>query len=141
MHLIVYTSEFTLDDNKADIELSDIECKAKNCNPITEITGVLFYHKQRFVQIIEGERESLESLMTVLEKDNRHKNIERLVDQEINKRGFKQWNMDTFNLSKKGALNKSELEKITAAYNKNIEMDSAMLVTIYKYLLNTHELS
>jgi len=141
MHLIVYTSEFNLDNSKADITLSNISSKAKDNNPETGITGLLFYHNQRFLQIIEGEKQSLEDLMSIIAKDKRHRNIERLIDQPIKKRGFNKWNMDAFNLDSSETLNIDELKTITAAFKANIEMDTGMLVTIYKTLLKSHALS
>lgn len=141
MHLIVYTSEFTLEESEAESVLTDIASKAKLNNPLMEITGLLFYHNRRFVQIIEGEKNSLEDLMSILDEDRRHKNVERIIDQETHKRGFKQWNMDTFNLSSSDIIKPEELKKITHAYKKNLQMDSEMLSSIYKTLLKTHGLA
>lgn len=137
MHLIVYTSEFTRDSSDADAVLSDIVGTAKKRNPSMGVTGLLFYHNRRFVQVIEGEKDSLEELIAILVKDNRHKNIERLVDQAIMKRGFREWNMDSFNLDSTDTISADELTNITNAYKANIQMDSEILVTVYKALLKS----
>lgn len=137
MHLIVYTSEFTRDSSEADAVLSDIVGTAKKRNPSMGVTGLLFYHNRRFVQVIEGEKDSLEELIAILVKDNRHKNIERLVDQAIMKRGFREWNMDSFNLDSTDTISADELTNITNAYKANIQMDSEILVTVYKALLKS----
>jgi hypothetical protein len=55
MHLIVYTSTLTDPDNINTI-LTDIVVQSKKNNPRLGITGLLFYHNQRFLQIIEGKQ-------------------------------------------------------------------------------------
>ncbi|MGB5603860.1 MAG: BLUF domain-containing protein, partial [Gammaproteobacteria bacterium] len=112
MHLVVYTSEYV--GRKEDINsvLDDIVKTSKINNPAHEITGLLFYHNQRFIQVLEGEREALEELMSILEKDHRHKNIQRILDQPIKKRGFMDWNMDSCNLSEDQDIEPEELIRI-----------------------------
>jgi hypothetical protein len=135
MHLIVYTSEYI--GRKEDINpvLDDIVKKSKINNPEHGITGLLFYHNQRFIQVLEGEKDSLEGLMSILEKDNRHKNIQRILDQPIKKRGFRDWNMDSLNLSEDQDIDPDELIRIRDAYKKHLLVDSKFLVEFYKAML------
>lgn len=88
MHLIVYTSKYTGLEEEIDSVLNNICLLSKRNNFKHDITGVLFYHNKRFLQIIEGNIDPLEKLMTILEHDARHKNIERLIDSSIPKRSF-----------------------------------------------------
>jgi hypothetical protein len=141
MHIIVYTSELAHINNDINNSLCDIVKKAKANNLKLGITGVIFYHNKRFVQIIEGEKDSLEYLMSIIEKDTRHKNIVRIIDEEINKRGFMQWNMDSFNLDENDKIDPEELENIRDAYKRNLKLDSELLVVIYKKLLASHTLN
>ncbi len=141
MHLIVYTSESTLKNTDINKTLDDISRKARLNNKNLNITGLLFYHNRRFVQILEGSTESLEKLLKIIEKDKRHKNIERIIDEEINKRGFEEWNMDSFNISENEEIDPVELKKITDAMKKNLVLDSLLLTTLYKSLLNSRDLN
>ena len=140
MHLIVYTSEFSGNNDHIDDVIEKILEKAKKRNVEHGITGLLFYHQGRFLQIIEGSKDSLNDLMTKLESDPRHTNVERLVDEEIKVRSFDNWNMDSFNLSSQEPLDKDELINIGNVYKKTISTRSALLTRFYKAMLASHEL-
>lgn len=135
MHLIVYTSEYTGRKEDIDLVLDDIVKTSKINNLEHEITGLLFYHNQRFIQVLEGERDALEELMSIIEQDHRHKDIERILDQPIKKRGFIGWNMDSCNLSKHQDIVPEELIRIRDAYKRNLLVDSKYLVEFYKAML------
>lgn len=140
MHLIVYTSESTLANTDINKTLDAISKKARINNKSLNITGLLFYHNHRFVQILEGSKESLEKLLKIIDKDTRHKNIERIIDEKVNKRGFEEWNMDSFNILENEEIDPAELKKITDAMKKNLLLDSLLLTTLYKSLLNSRDL-
>jgi hypothetical protein len=89
--------------------------------------------------VLEGDREALEGLMAILEKDDRHRNIQRIVDQPIKKRSFKEWNMDSFNLSEETAIDPDELIRIRDAYKKHLLVDSRLMVELYKAMLSMEE--
>ena len=135
MHLIVYTSEYIGRDEDINSALDDLVRKSQINNPEFGITGLLFYHNRRFIQVLEGDRKALEGLMSILEKDNRHKNIQRILDQPIKKRGFQDWNMDSLNLSEDQHIDPDELIRIRDAYKKHLLVDSRFLVELYKAML------
>ena len=135
MHFIVYTSEYIGKEEDINPVLDDIVKKSKIHNPEYGITGLLFYHNQRFIQVLEGERDALEGLMSILEKDNRHRNIQRIIDQQIKKRGFNDWNMDSLNLAEGQDIDPDELIRIRDAYKKHLLVDSRLLVDFYKAML------
>lgn len=135
MHFIVYTSEYIGKEEDINLVLDDIVKKSKINNPVYGITGLLFYHNKRFIQVLEGEKEALEGLMSILEKDNRHKNIQRILDQQIKKRGFMDWNMDSLNLTEGQDIDPDELIRIRDAYKKHLFVDSKLLVEFYKAML------
>jgi hypothetical protein len=135
MHLIVYTSHYCDPPNALERNLKNITERAKIRNPKRDITGLLFYHSERFLQILEGTQANLESLMTVIQSDPRHEQIERLFDSPISKRNFSKWNMDTFNLSADQILDVSELQSITQAYKHNLLIDSKVVTDFYRAML------
>ena len=75
MHLIIYTSEYVGRAEYIDDVLADIVKRSKINNTEYDITGLLFYHNGRFIQVLEGDKDSLEGLMSILEKDDRHEKI------------------------------------------------------------------
>ena len=135
MHFIVYTSEYIGKEEDINLVLDDIVKKSKINNSAHGITGLLFYHKKRFIQVLEGERDALEGMMSILEKDNRHKDIQRILDQQIKKRGFMDWNMDSLNLTEGQDIDPDELIRIRDAYKKHLLVDSKLLVEFYKAML------
>ena len=140
MHLIVYTSEYVSGDEDVSKDLSEITAKAKQKNPASGITGLLFYHNGRFLQFIEGEKQALDELMSILDGDPRHKNIEIIINQAISKRSLAQWNMDTFNLSESEKIELDELKAIRDAYKRNLVVESEILASFYKTMLKSHML-
>ncbi len=135
MHLIIYTSEYIGRVEDIGDVLADIVRRSKINNSEYDITGLLFYHGGRFIQVLEGSRDSLEGLMSILQQDDRHQNIERIVDQEIKKRAFQEWSMDALNLSEDSTFDPDELIRIRDAYKKHLLIDSRLLVEFYKAML------
>lgn len=135
MHLIIYTSEYVGRAEDIDDVLADIVKRSKKNNSEYDITGLLFYHNGRFIQVLEGDKDSLEGLMSILEKDDRHENIQRIIDQTIKKRAFKEWSMDSLNLSEDTTVDPDELIRIRDAYKKHLLIDSNLLVEFYKAML------
>jgi len=135
MHLIIYTSKFVGRAEDIDDVLADIVIRSEINNLEFGITGLLFYHNGRFMQVLEGERDSLEGLMSILEKDSRHEDIQRIVDQTIKKRAFKDWSMDSLNLSEDATVDPDELIRIRDAYKKHLLVDSKLMVELYKAML------
>lgn len=135
MHLIVYTSEYTGKVEDVDAALADIVARSKTNNTERDITGLLFYQGGRFIQLLEGDRESLEGLMSILEDDKRHKNIQRIVDQPIKERAFQEWGMGSLNLSENTVIDPDELVRIQRAYEKHLFVDSRLLIDFYKAML------
>ncbi len=135
MHLIIYTSNYVGRAEDIDDVLTDIVIRSEINNLEFGITGLLFYHNGRFIQVLEGERDSLEGLMSILDKDDRHENIQRIVDQTIKKRAFKEWSMDSLNLSEDVTVDPDELIRIRDAYKKHLLVDSKLMVELYKAML------
>ncbi len=135
MHLIVYTSEYTGDHQSISLDLASIEAIAKRKNTTLGITGLLFYYQGRFLQLIEGEQDALEQLMSSIEQDNRHTNITRLFDTPQGERHFSQWNMDTFDLEDRQAISLDECQKIAKAYKQNLQMDAQVIGDFYRTML------
>jgi hypothetical protein len=135
MHLIIYTSKYVGKPEDINDVLADIVKRSEINNLEFGITGLLFYHQGRFIQVLEGERESLEGLMSILEKDHRHENIQRIIDESIKKRAFQEWSMDSLNLSDDVAVDPDELIRIRDAYKRHLHVDSKFMVELYKAML------
>lgn len=57
------------------------------------ITGVLWFSNKRFLQIIEGPRDAVESVYDAIQKDDRHQQIDTISSSPIAERSFNRWGM------------------------------------------------
>lgn len=134
MHVIAYTSEI-IDTGNEDEIIKDIISASKKNNSETGITGVLFYHEGRFLQVIEGEEEDLRELMEHIKKDTRHKNVTYLIDDAERERCFGSWKMDEVQLGKGKDFDLKNLEQITKNFKTLMIPSCDTLVHFYKTLL------
>ena len=65
-------------------------------NQAQGITGVLFYEKQYFAQILEGNGQTVSALWKRIRQDPRHEIIRELSCQNFDKRHFPNWSMRFF---------------------------------------------
>ena len=137
MRLVVYTSQYNGDERDIGPVLGDIRTVSKQKNRDDEITGVLFYENGHFLQAIEGPAENIEALVERLRRDKRHRQMEVLIDQPIDKRYFSDWNMDSVNLNNTTLFTPEIIRKLCDAYTKNIQMKDASFVALIQDMLNT----
>ena len=78
---------------------TSILAQAHAHNPPQAITGVLCQGQGFFIQLIEGERSRVNALYRRIVADNRHKDVELLLCEEIQARRFGQWSMALVHLS------------------------------------------
>jgi hypothetical protein len=135
MHLIAYTSEINPVAGEEETIIKDIVDVARKSNAETHITGVLFFHEGRFLQIIEGEETDLKALMEKICNDNRHSNVRYLIDSQEKDRCFGSWKMDDIQLGKGKHFDADYLEQITKIYEKLMQPSCDILVHFYKKLL------
>lgn len=140
MHLIVYTSDYKGSTNFITNDLSCITTTAKKNNPKLGITGALFYHQGKFLQLIEGNQDNLEQLMELITIDPRHDNINRLIDQSIEERKLPDWNMDSLDLDGQSKLDDQELKLLTDVYTTNLIVNTDALLHFYKAMLKSRML-
>lgn len=115
--------------------MQNIKQSAKTNNSKLQITGALFFHDGQFLQIIEGEEANLRALMINIEKDDRHFEVVYLIDTPVEKRGFSEWNMDSFILGEGHKFEREVMKNLNAGFEKNLLPRSDTLVYFYKTLL------
>jgi hypothetical protein len=91
MHQLIYTSQATL--AFTDDDLLALLSWSRQWNKQHDITGVLLYGDQEFVQVIEGSVEAVDELYSHLRRDIRHHNLTILAYGPIARRRFVQWSM------------------------------------------------
>jgi Sensors of blue-light using FAD len=99
-----------------DGALDAILKQSRKNNPKRGITGMLCYANGIFVQAIEGGREEVSSLLSVIVKDERNMGVQILMFEEISERRFGNWTMGQVNMA---SVNSAMLLK----YSTRAELD------------------
>ncbi len=79
-------------------ELIEMLQSFKKRNIDAEITGILLYKDQSFMQILEGPPEAVRQRFRAIERDSRHKNVIKVVEEPISERSFGEWSMGYRNI-------------------------------------------
>ncbi|MCG8385486.1 MAG: BLUF domain-containing protein [Cytophagales bacterium] len=91
MYYLIYVSQatrpFTTDELK---ELARM-CYQNNID--RDITGMLVYLENKFLQVLEGTKEEVQGLFSSISQDPRHKKVSVLIEGEISQRNFPKWSM------------------------------------------------
>ena len=67
--------------------------KAKRKNAQLGVTGMLLYDKGSFFQVLEGDPETVKSLIKTIQKDDRHDHVVKIIFEPIEERDFSDWTM------------------------------------------------
>nr|1YRX_A Chain A, Structure of a novel photoreceptor: the BLUF domain of AppA from Rhodobacter sphaeroides [Cereibacter sphaeroides 2.4.1]1YRX_B Chain B, Structure of a novel photoreceptor: the BLUF domain of AppA from Rhodobacter sphaeroides [Cereibacter sphaeroides 2.4.1]1YRX_C Chain C, Structure of a novel photoreceptor: the BLUF domain of AppA from Rhodobacter sphaeroides [Cereibacter sphaeroides 2.4.1] len=74
-------------------DLLDIVETSQAHNARAQLTGALFYSQGVFFQWLEGRPAAVAEVMTHIQRDRRHSNVEILAEEPIAKRRFAGWHM------------------------------------------------
>ena len=103
-------------DPDASAATDSILAVAREHNMANGITGILCYGGGIYLQAIEGGRNQVNALFSVIVKDPRHKDVVMLDYEEIQERRFGGWTMGQVRLDK---LNPS----IVLKYSETADLD------------------
>ncbi len=105
MYYLIYVSyavePFTQDQLKSLLQ----SCVEKNTKQ--GITGMLLYIEGKFIQVLEGDKEVIQSVYSKILKDKRHRKVKIIIEGMISNRNFPGWSMGF------KSMNNSELQKMT----------------------------
>lgn len=94
---LTYTSRASLDLEPGD--LADIHQAARHLNALDGISGLLVFDGTRFLQVIEGSEEAIDSLVERLRRDRRHSALEIRDERPVERRSFPDWSMELVRVS------------------------------------------
>jgi len=101
---------------------------AREHNQQNGITGVLCYGGGIYLQALEGGRNQVNTLYSIIVKDPRHKDVVMLDYQEISERRFGGWTMGQVRLDK---LNPS----IVLKYSETADLDPYSVSGVVSFAL------
>ncbi|TQV73388.1 BLUF domain-containing protein [Exilibacterium tricleocarpae] len=97
MHTLIYTSRAASDISQ--VSLMDILTKSRANNHSIQVTGMLLYYKQSFMQVLEGAKDVIFDLLdNRIVSDCRHTGVSLSIDYAIDTRLFPDWTMGFLNL-------------------------------------------
>lgn len=91
--------EFSQDDIVALLE------KARSNNYELGVTGMLLYDRGSFFQVLEGKPDVVTSLLKIIQKDERHDQVVKIIYEEIEERDFSGWTMGFSGMTRKDLKN------------------------------------
>ncbi len=74
-------------------EIEKILHKSRSNNPRWNITGILLYRSQIFIQLLEGDEQHVNSLYDKIKQDKRHSNVTEIARIHGGQRLFSGWDM------------------------------------------------
>ncbi len=93
LYNLVYCSRAAVGIDDADV--NQIIESARRWNPVFGITGLLVFGSGIFFQWLEGPRENVLHLMSLLKADPRHESVVPLSEsEEVRERLFPDWDME-----------------------------------------------
>ncbi|WP_300584170.1 BLUF domain-containing protein [Marivita sp.] len=91
LHQIVYFSQPTRSMPLSEVR--ELLIKAQINNHFNDVTGLLLFDGDSFVQVLEGPKDKVMALYEKIERDPRHTRFTTLMEREIPQRDFGQWSM------------------------------------------------
>ena len=83
-----FSSETANEDQIRNIKKTSIASNKKN-----NISGVLALNKKHFLHVIEGEKNTIDTLLDNIKNDDRNKNLSVVLDLEISEKIYPDWEM------------------------------------------------
>ncbi len=99
---ICYISDSRI--NKSITDFNNLIEKAKTNNAKNNITGILVYRNNNFLQVFEGAPETVDTIFDKIRMDQRHQNIFKIIDTSIDQRIFEEYKFGFTVVSDKNAL-------------------------------------
>ncbi len=97
MYRVIYASRATAE--MSDIELEGLLVEARMRNELEDLTGLLLYFgpdladAPSFLQVLEGEREAVETVYELIARDRRHRDVRLVAAGDVEERMFPDWRM------------------------------------------------
>ena len=139
MHLVMYSSDYTGELKDIPRDFRKILTAARTNNPNRDITGVLFFDQNKFIQILEGEKDALHSLIDIIKQDPLHTNFNLLMDCPIDRRELENWNMKAFDLTGHSDKDWSLLVDFRDAYQATFKPSSVQIINWLKKFIEDHD--
>ena len=110
---------------------------ARGHNAEHRITGLLLYHDRRFMQLLEGGRETVQTLYRKIQRDPRHSDLVLETEGPASVRMFSTWHMAFVEVPKidgNPVLDSVESELDTALILRSLSINRAHALRMLQFL-------
>lgn len=97
MFQLVYASTAAREMTSSDLET--LLRAARKKNDRLDVTGMLLYRDEHFVQVLEGREHTVRRLYDTIRSDDRHTHVITLRERLVEEREFPSWTMGFRNLN------------------------------------------
>ncbi len=131
MYLSTATVKFTDQDFEALLEV------ARQKNQERGVTGLLIIKGRSFLQCLEGKKEDVSYIYKKIEKDDRHTDIIRLVEEEDDDRYFPNWSMGYKNFGHMDIVTSQKLINFSQTQNIS-KLSSDLISDVFKEFIEVN---
>ena len=96
MYRLMYMSTAVKDFT--DNELEELLEKSRENNSKKKVSGLLIIKGRTFIQCLEGDEKEVLDIYSKIEKDERHKDLIELIEEDAEERYFPDWDMGYKNI-------------------------------------------
>lgn len=139
LQMLVYVSQYVGAADKSAFVINRIVNGAIPKNLKRVVSGMLYFHKGKFIQVLEGQPLDLEATMQAVGKASSHKNIEILARNPISERGFHEWNMGALNFDETQTIDPKFFQKVVDLYKSILMPKADALISVYQQLIKDPE--
>ena len=112
---LLYLSDATRCYTRDDLDRLMAFARPRNAE--RNITGLLFYSAGHFVQLLEGPPAAVDELMSIIEQDDRHRNVRVLLSRPTEARLFEHWEMGLLDLELCSETHRRKLRRLIDVAN------------------------
>ena len=110
VHQLVYISASS--HEFGDEELVHLLAVARRNNTALGVSGMLLYHEKSFIQVLEGDKVTVEKLFQKISTDSRHTESRVLFRGTVDASSFNDWSMGFYNSGKSNLSSIDGLNKV-----------------------------
>lgn len=128
---LVYRSYATKNLNQKSV--TQIINTSQMHNAKTNLTGLLFYRQNTFIQLLEGEEQAVRELYEKISKDIRHYDIKILIESKSSMRIVPQWSMTYVESASADILVKALFEVFESMVNESPKDKNLIMPLLTKF--------
>ena len=130
-----------ISDSKQNESIKNLEAlysKAKTNNLKNNITGILIYINNNYLQVLEGYEKTIDKTFEKIYADGRHKNIFKIIETTIEERIFEDYNFGFTTIKNKQELN-NLYEYLNWLKNADNEAANKVIAMVENFIIKNEQ--